>query len=30
VLLRELLMKNIPEIKQDPGLIDAIERVLHI
>lgn len=30
VALRELLMKNIPEIKQDPGLIDAIERVLHI
>ncbi|KKQ52225.1 MAG: hypothetical protein US70_C0010G0030 [Parcubacteria group bacterium GW2011_GWD2_38_11] len=30
VKLRELLMKNIPEIKQDPGLIDAIERVLHI
>lgn len=30
VHLRELLMKNIPEIKQDPSLIDAIERVLHI
>jgi preprotein translocase subunit Sss1 len=30
VHLRELLMRNIPEIKQDPGLIDAIERVLHI
>ena len=30
VYLRELLMRNIPEIKQDPGLIDAIERVLHI
>ncbi len=30
VRLRELLMRNIPEIKQDPGLIDAIERVLHI
>lgn len=30
VALRALLMKNIPEIKQDPGLIDAIERVLHI
>lgn len=30
VKLRELLMRNVPEIKQDPGLIDAIERVLHI
>lgn len=30
VKLREFLIKNIPEIKQDPGLIDAIERVLHI
>jgi hypothetical protein len=30
VELRELLIQNIPEIKQDPGLIDAIERVLHI
>jgi hypothetical protein len=30
VKLRELLIQNIPEIKQDPGLIDAIERVLHI
>lgn len=30
VHLRKLLMHNIPEIKQDPGLIDAIERVLHI
>ena len=30
VKLREMLMLNIPEIKQDPGLIDAIERVLHI
>ena len=30
VKLRELLLQNIPEIKQDPGLIDAIERVLHI
>lgn len=30
VAIRELLMQNIPEIKQDPGLIDAIERFLHI
>ncbi|HBU10367.1 MAG: hypothetical protein US57_C0010G0031 [Candidatus Moranbacteria bacterium GW2011_GWC2_37_73] len=30
VKMREFLMQNIPEIKQDPGLIDAIERVLHI
>jgi hypothetical protein len=30
VKLRELLIENIPEIKQDPSLIDAIERVLHI
>jgi len=30
VKLREFLLENIPEIKQDPGLIDAIERVLHI
>lgn len=30
VAIRELLMRNIPEIKQDPGLIDAIERVFHI
>lgn len=30
VKLRELLMLNIPEIKQDPSLIDVIERVLHI
>ncbi|EKE10580.1 MAG: hypothetical protein ACD_15C00238G0001 [uncultured bacterium] len=30
VKLRELLIKNVPEIKQDPGLIDAIERFLHI
>lgn len=30
VELREALMKNIPEIKQDPSLIDTIEKVLHI
>lgn len=30
VKLRELLMRNIPEIKQDPSLINTIERVLHI
>lgn len=30
VELRELLMLNIPEIKQDPSLINTIERVLHI
>lgn len=30
VNMRELLIKEIPEIKQDPSLIDAIERVLHI
>jgi len=30
VKMREILLRNIPEIKQDPGLIDAIERVLHI
>ena len=30
VHLRELIMQNIPEIKQDPSLIDALERFLHI
>jgi len=30
VKLRELLMRDIPEIKQDQSLIDTIERVLHI
>jgi hypothetical protein len=30
VHLRALLLQSIPEIKQDPSLIDAIERVLHI
>jgi hypothetical protein len=30
VKLRELLIAEVPEIKQDPSLIDAIERVLHI
>ena len=30
VKLRELLMQNIPEIKQDQSLIDTIEKVLHI
>lgn len=30
VKLRELLMQNIPEIKQDQSLINTIERVLHI
>lgn len=30
VALRELLLKNIPEIKQDPSLIDTIERAFHI
>ncbi len=30
VALRELLIKNIPEIKQDASLIDALERFLHI
>lgn len=30
VKIRELLMQEVPEIKQDPSLIDAIERVLHI
>ena len=28
--LHELLLRNIPEIKQDQSLIDTIERVLHI
>ncbi|EKD58466.1 MAG: hypothetical protein ACD_56C00117G0001 [uncultured bacterium] len=30
VHIREILMTHIPEIKQDPSLIDALERVLHI
>jgi hypothetical protein len=30
VKLREMLLENIPEIKQDPSLIDAIEKFLHI
>jgi hypothetical protein len=30
VHLRALLLQNIPEIKQEPSLIDAIERALHI
>jgi hypothetical protein len=30
VMIRELLLRNIPEIKQDPSLIDTLERVLHI
>lgn len=30
VHLRELLIQSVPEIKQDPSLIDVIERVLHI
>ena len=30
VQLREILMDYIPEIKQDPSLIDALARVLHI
>jgi len=30
VKIRELLIQNIPEIKQDPSLINTIERVLHI
>lgn len=30
VEIREALVKRIPEIKQDPGLIDALERFLHI
>ena len=30
VYLRKLMLKNIPEIKQDPSLIDTIERILHI
>jgi hypothetical protein len=30
VKLRELLLKNIPEIKQDPSLINTIEMLLHI
>ncbi len=30
VHLRALMLKNIPEIKQDPSLIDAIERAFHI
>jgi hypothetical protein len=30
VALREMLLQNIDEIKQDPSLIDTLERVLHI
>lgn len=30
VHIREFLLENIPEIKQDASLIDALERVLHI
>jgi uncharacterized membrane protein len=30
VKLRELLIENIPEVKQDPSLVDTIERVLHL
>lgn len=30
VFLRELLLDHISEIKQDPSLIDALERFLHI
>lgn len=30
VKLRDLLMQNIPEIKQNPSLINTIERVLHL
>jgi hypothetical protein len=30
VKLREMLMRNIPEIKQERSLIDTLERVLHI
>ena len=30
VLIREILLTYIPEIKQDPSLIDALARVLHI
>jgi hypothetical protein len=30
VKLRELLMKNIPEIKQEPSLTNTIGRFLHI
>ena len=30
VHLRSILIEEIPEIKQEPSLIDAIERVLHI
>ena len=30
VKLREFLMQNVPEIKQDPSLINTIERVLHL
>ena len=30
VMLRSILLENIPEIKQDPSLIDTIEKVLHI
>lgn len=30
VRLRELIIENVPEIKQDPSFIDTIERVFHI
>ncbi len=30
VHIRELLLANIPEIKQEPSLIDNIEKLLHI
>jgi len=30
VELRELLMKNIPEIKQERSFIDTLEKILHI
>lgn len=30
VMIREMLLENIPEIKQDPNLIDTIEKILHI
>lgn len=30
VALREMLLENIPEIKQDPSLVDALGRFLHI
>jgi uncharacterized membrane protein len=30
VMIRKMLLENIPEIKQDPNLIDTIEKILHI